>query len=416
MDYEILLSLAIILLFTKLFGVITEHVHLPQVVGALLAGVLLGPSCIGILIENDFLTTASEIGVIMLMFIAGLDTDLNDLKHTGFTAFIVALSGVIVPIVGCSAVYLAFFMESWDFVTVIKAVFVGVVFAATSVSITVETLQEMGRLKTRVGATLLSAALIDDIIGIVVLSIVTGIADSKTGKSTSGAGETGLVLLKILLFFVFALIVGFLVYKLFKKLSINYGHHRRIAIWALAFCFVMSYCAEKLFGIADITGAFFAGVILCNVTGARQYVAKKITVASYLVFSPIFFAGIGLKTNLHLVTGDIILFSLVLLFMAIITKIIGCGLGAKVCGMNMRESLSVGTGMVARGEVALMVAQKGISSGYIDGKIFPAVVLVVIVAALSTPILLKFSFKGMPQTAVDGSSAASAAAADTKTE
>lgn len=416
MNYEILLSLAIILLFTKLFGVITERVHLPQVVGALLAGVLLGPSCIGILKENDFLTIASEIGVIMLMFIAGLDTDLNDLKHTGFTAFIVALMGVIVPIVGCSAVYLAFFMESWNFVTVIKAIFVGVVFAATSVSITVETLQEMGHLKTKVGATLLSAALIDDIIGIVVLSIVTGIADSETGKSSSGAGETGLVILKILLFFVFALVVGLLVYKLFKKLSINYGHHRRIAIWALAFCFVMSYCAEKLFGIADITGAFFAGVILCNVTGARQYVAKKITVASYLVFSPIFFAGIGLKTNLHLVTGDIILFSLVLLFMAVLTKIIGCGLGARICGMNTRESVSVGTGMVARGEVALMVAQKGISSGYIDGKIFPAVVLVVIVAALSTPILLKLSFKGMPKTAVDGSNADTAVADETETK
>lgn len=392
MDYTILLSLAIILLFTKLFGIMTEKVHLPQVVGAILAGVLLGPSCLGVLHEDSFLTIASEIGVIMLMFIAGLDTDISELKHTGLCALVVACLGVFIPIVGCGAVYAVFFIRDWTFINVIKAIFVGVVFAATSVSITVEALNEMGKLKSKVGATLLSAALIDDIIGVVVLSVVTGLADSQTGKESTAESPL-MVLLKILAFFAFTALVGFIIYKIFKKLSVNYGDHRRIAIWALAFCFLMSYAAEHFFGVADITGAYFAGLILCNITKSRQYIAKKMTVASYILFTPIFFASIGLKTNLRSLNGNIIIFALVLLLFAVITKIIGCGLGAKLCGMNKYESLSVGIGMVARGEVALMVAQKGINSGYIDDSIFPAVVLIVICAALLTPILLKISFK-----------------------
>ena len=201
-------------------------------------------------------------------------------------------------------------------------------------------------------------------------------------------------MLKILGFFVFTLVVGFLVYKLFKRITINHEKSRRVAVWALAFCFIMSYCAEKLFGVADITGAYFAGVILCNLTGSRKYVAKKVTAASYLVFSPVFFAGIGLKTNLSGLNGSIILFALVLAVMAVITKIVGCGAAAKVCGMSGRDSLTVGIGMVARGEVALMVAQKGIDTGNISADIFPAIVLCVVVAALITPVLLKLVISG----------------------
>lgn len=380
-SYSYLLALALILLFTKIFGLMTAKVHLPQVVGALLAGILLGPSGVGILEQSDFLTKTAEIGVIMLMFIAGIDTDINELKHTGPAACLIATLGVFVPILGCGGVYYLFFADGFSYTSVIKSAFVGIVFAATSVSITVETLNEMGKLKTRVGATLLSAAIIDDIIGIVVLSVLSALGDSTV--------KPGIVVLKILGFFVFTGIVGFAVYKLFKKISVDHGHSRRVAVWALAFCFVMSYCAERLFGVADITGAYFAGVILCNVTNSRQYVAKKVTAASYLVFSPVFFASIGLKTDLSGITANIIIFALVLALMAVATKIIGCGFGAKICKMSPHESLTVGVGMVARGEVALMVAQKGIDSGNIDPKVFPAIVLCVVVAALITPILLK---------------------------
>lgn len=379
--YSYLLALALILLFTKIFGLMTAKVHLPQVVGALLAGILLGPSGIGLLEQSDFLTKTAEIGVIMLMFIAGIDTDINELKHTGPAACLIATLGVFVPILGCGGVYYLFFGNGFNYTSVIKSAFVGIVFAATSVSITVETLNEMGKLKTRVGTTLLSAAIIDDIIGIVVLSVLSAMGDRTVNP--------GIVVLKILGFFVFTGVVGFAAYKLFKRISVDHGHSRRVAVWALAFCFIMSYCAERLFGVADITGAYFAGVILCNVTNSRQYVVKKVTVASYIVFSPVFFASIGLKTDLSGITANIIVFALVLAVMSVITKIIGCGLGAKVCKMSPQESLAVGVGMVARGEVALMVAQKGIDSGNIDPKVFPAIVLCVVVAALITPILLK---------------------------
>ena len=380
-SYGFLLSLALILLFTKIFGLMTARVHLPQVVGALLAGILLGPSGVGILHESDFLVKTAEIGVIMLIFLAGIDTDINELKHTGPAACLIASLGVIVPIIGCGGVYFLFFSDSASYTEILKAAFVGVVFAATSVSITVETLNEMGKLKTRVGTTILSAAIIDDIIGIVVLSIITALSDSSVNP--------GIVSLKILAFFVFTAVVGFIVYKLFKKISIHHGNSRRVAVWALAFCFIMSYCAERFFGVADITGAYFAGVILCNVTNSRQYVAKKITAASYLVFSPVFFANIGLKTDLSGITKSIVIFAVVLAVTAVITKIIGCGIGARICGMKNRDALTVGVGMVARGEVALMVAQKGIDSGNIDSAVFPAIVLCVVVAALITPILLK---------------------------
>lgn len=382
--YQFLLFLALILIFTKLFGVITAKVHLPQVVGALIAGVILGPSVLGFIDQNDFLIKISEIGVIMLMFLAGIDTDLEELKHTGPAACLIAAMGVAVPILMCGGAYLLFFAEKYDFNTMMKAAFMGVVFAATSVSITVETLNEMGKLKSKVGTALLSAAIIDDIIGIVVLSILTGLGGSDESPIK--------VVIKILLFFVFTGVVGFVVYKLFKRLSINHSHHRRIAIWALAFCLLMAFCAEKFFGVADITGAYFAGVILCNLTDMRPYVAKKINVASYLFFSPVFFASIGLKTNLREITADVLFFSLVLIVTAVSAKIIGCGAAARLCRMNGKDSLRVGVGMVARGEVALMVAQKGLSAGYIDEKLLPAIVLTVVVCALVTPVLLKLCY------------------------
>lgn len=383
--YGYLLAIALILLFTKLFGIASAKVHLPQVVGALIAGVLLGPSGLGLLTESDFLLKASEIGVIMLMFTAGIDTDISELKKTGGAALVIAILGVFVPILGCGGAYFLFFGKGFDFSTFLNSAFVGIVFAATSVSITVETLTEMGKIKSGVGATLLAAAIIDDIIGIIVLSVLTGIGD----KSVSPL----LVTLKIMLFFVFTAVVGFLVYHLFKKIAVHHSHNRRIAVWALAFCLIMSYCAERFFGVADITGAYFAGVILCNLTNMRQYVAKKMTVASYLFFSPVFFAGIGLRTNISGITPKILIFAAVLFLMAVITKIIGCGTGAKLFKMSNKDSLRVGVGMVARGEVALMVAQKGITSGHINPDILPAIVLCVILAALITPVLLKLSYK-----------------------
>ena len=388
-SYTYLLLLALILLSTKVFGLVTEKIHMPQVVGALLAGIILGPSGFGVLQSTDFLVKTAEIGVIMLMFTAGIDTDLEEVKRTGVQALVIAVAGVVVPLLLCGGLYFAFFMDEFSFYNVLKAAFVGSVFSATSVSITVETLNEMGKLKTRTGTTLLSAALIDDILGIVVLSILSGLS--------SGGDNPLLVLGRIALFFVFTFVVGAVIRRVFFYVSEEHWHSRRVAVWALAFCLIMSYCAEELFGVADITGAYFAGLILCNVTRSRQFVAKKFTVTSYMVFTPVFFASVGMKTDLKTMNTEILMFALLLVVFAVISKIIGCGLGGKLCGMGNHQALVVGIGMVARSEVALMVAQKGIAAGMIDPVILPAIVLSIIASALVTPVMLKTAISRGPE-------------------
>ncbi len=388
--------MAIILLSTKILGIATKKIHLPQVVGALLAGIILGPSCLGLIEITDFIKKTAEIGVIMLMFTAGIDTDMKDLKETGGKAFVIACFGVAVPLLFCGSLYFFFFERSADFMSVLKAAFVGMVFAATSVGITVETLNELGKLKTKTGATLLSAAIIDDILGIVLLSVLTGLSGRGEVGAEGGAGVL-LVAAKILLFFVFVFAVGFVTKKIFERISEKHYQSRRIAIWALAFCFVMSFCAEVFFGVADITGAFFAGLILCNLTKSRQYVAKKVTVTSYMLFTPVFFASVGMRTDLKTMNFGILLFALLLIVLTILSKIIGCGFGARVCGSKKHEALVIGIGMVARSEVALMVAQKGIDAGMIDSKMLPAIILSVICSALVTPILLKAAVSKGPE-------------------
>ena len=390
-SYNYLLWLAIILASTKVMGLATEHAHMPQVVGALLAGIILGPTGFGVLESTDFLVKTAEIGVIMVMFLAGIDTDLNEMKETGLQACAIAVMGVVVPLVLCGGVYYFFFVEEFTAYNVLKAAFLGSVFSATSVGITVETLNEMGKLKSRTGTTLLSAALIDDLLGIVVLSFLTGFS--------SGEGNPVLVVVKILFFFAFTLLLGMLMMWVFTNISVEHWHSRRVAVWALAFCLLMAYCAEAVFGVADITGAFFAGLILCNVSKIRKFVAKKMAVASYMFFTPVFFASVGMKTDLRTMNSELLVFALVLLAAAVLSKVIGCGLGSRITGMTGHESMVVGVGMVARSEVALMVAQKGINAGMIDPVVLPAIVMSVIASALLTPVLLKVTISRGPELA-----------------
>lgn len=385
-SFNFLLVIAIILLSTKALGLLSEKVHMPQVVGALLAGVILGPSVLNVVGESDFIVKTAEIGVIMLMFIAGLDTDLEELKKNGIASLIIALIGVILPLVGGFLSYTAFFgINSADSVSVLRAIFVGVVLTATSVSITVETLREMGRLKGRMGTTILGAAIIDDIVGIIVLTVITSFKDSDIKPFS--------VIAKILIYFVFIAVVAFVVH-LFSKIIDENDHKRRTSIYSLSFCFIMSFLSERIFGIADITGAYFAGIILCNL-GIKDYVTRRVAIPSYLIFSPIFFASIGLKTKISTDAG-LIGFTVVLLIVAILTKIAGCGLGAKFCKFPTKEAVCIGIGMISRGEVALIVAQKGEQVGLLSEALFPPIVLVVIVTTLITPILLKIALANTP--------------------
>ena len=385
-SYSFLLFLAIIMISTKILGLFTRKIHMPAVVGALVAGVILGPSCLNLItLTGDtgvFLEQMAELGVILLMFNAGLETDLSELKKNGVASFVTALIGVIVPLIGGFLGYAFFFHTDFsDYDEVLKAVFVGVVLTATSVSITVETLREMGKLKSKVGTAILGAAVIDDILGIVVLTILTALTDPSV--------KPILVLGRIVAFFGFVLVVGLVMYRVFLKMEEKWHHHRRIAIYAVAFAFLMSYVAERYFGIADITGAYFAGIVMCRLSSARDYVASKTNVLGYMLFSPLFFASIGIKTNLEGLTSTMAIFAVVLTIIAILTKIIGCGIGARIMGFQTYDAFSIGLGMVSRGEVALIVAQKGEQAGLIDPHMFPPIVLVVIVTTLVTPILLK---------------------------
>ena len=385
MDYSFLVVIALIMLSTKVLGIASEKVNMPQVVGALIAGLLLGPSCFGLIGESDFLVKTAEIGVIILMFMAGLDTDLEELRHTGLSALVIATIGVIVPFLGGAGCYLLFNSEP-DSLKMIKAAFIGVVLTATSVSITVETLREMGKLKSRVGTAIMAAAVIDDVLGIIVLTVLTGFTDSTV--------EPAMVFVRIIAYFICLAVVTVVVRRLFRRLCSRFDRiHRRIAIYALAFCFLLSFVSEHFFGIADITGAYFAGIMLSDHSEARTYIVKRINTMSYMLFSPIFFASIGIKTELAGLDGNLILFAVALTLVAIVTKIIGCGIGARLTGFKTYDSVSIGLGMVSRGEVALIVAQTGSMAGLISGTMFPAVVLMVIVTTLVTPLLLKVGMK-----------------------
>ena len=387
-SYSFLLFLAIIMISTKILGLFTRKIHMPAVVGALVAGVILGPSCLNLItLTGDtgvFLEQMAELGVILLMFNAGLETDLSELKKNGVASFVTALIGVIVPLIGGFLGYAFFFHTDFsDYDEVLKAVFVGVVLTATSVSITVETLREMGKLKGKVGTTILGAAVIDDIIGIIVLTIVTSLKDTSVSPIT--------VVLKIVLYFVFIAVLIFVLTKL-KVFVEEQDEKRRTAIICVALCFILSYISEEYFGIADITGAYFAGLMLCTMK-VGPYVARRCEIPSYLIFSPVFFASVGLKVTLGGMDTSIWIFAIILLVIAILSKVVGCGLGAKICGYTGKEAFQVGIGMISRGEVALIVAQKGYASGMLDDVLFAPIVLVVIVTTLITPILLKLVMK-----------------------
>lgn len=382
--YSIFKDLAIIIVAAKLFGIVARKCKAPQVVGEIIAGLLIGPSVLGFVQQSDFLVEMAEVGVVLLMFSAGLETDLKELVKTGPIAFLIACAGVFVPLIGGTLLYMGFYgVAPLGTEKFYMAVFMGVIMTATSVSITVQSLKEMGKLKGKVGTTILSAAIIDDVIGIVVLTFVIGFKNPDSNPSG--------VVFSTLLFFLFAFVAGMIVYRIFKKLDEKYPHTQRIPILSLALCFFFAYAAEHYFGIADITGAYVAGVVLCSIQDS-SYIDRKMEISSYMIFGPVFFAGIGFKTNIDHLTGTILLFSVGFVITALITKIIGCGLMAKCCKFSCSDSLKIGVGMMTRGEVALIVAQKGLSVGLLTSEYFTAVILLIMVSSVATPILLKLLY------------------------
>jgi len=383
-SYEVLRDLAIILLFAKCFGILARKFKAPQVVGQIIAGLIVGPCLLGWISQTEFITEMAEVGVIILMFSVGLESDLKELIKTGPVAFLIACAGVFVPLVCGAVLYMCFYgVSPWGSENFYKAVFMGTIMTATSVSITVASLQELGKIKSKVGTAIVSAAIIDDVIGIIVLTFVIGFKNPESNP--------GMVVVKTVAFFAVAIVGGFLVYKLFLTLDKRYPHTRRIPIVSVAFCFALSYIAEKYFGIADITGAYVAGVVLCNLSD-NEYIERKVDVSSYMFFGPIFFASIGLKTSFDSMNGKLIAFCICFVIVALLAKVIGCGLVSRLCKYSGSDSLKIGVGMMTRGEVALIVAQKGLAAGLLTADYFTAVILLILVSSILTPIILKLLY------------------------
>ena len=377
-SYRFVFDVAVILLTTKLFAMLTKRVDLPQVVGALVAGMILGPSMLGIVSSTEFLAQVSELGVIVLMFAAGLQTDINELKASGKASFWIALCGVCVPWLGGFGVAALYNQGNGAFW---ENVFVGTVLTATSVSISVETLKEMGKLSTRSGSAILGAALIDDVLGLILLTFIT--------SASSQGSELGIVLIKVLLFFVTTAVVGKLVHHLIQVwMDSAQWNRKRFAVISLAFCFFYAYIAEAVFGVAGIIGAFFAGLMISNTTRAT-YINSRCGTLCYMFLSPIFFASVGLKVSLEYMDWNTAVLTLIITLVAIVTKIIGCGISARICRYTTDESLRIGVGMVSRGEVALIVANKGIASGMMSQVFLAPVVLMVVVTTVITPVMLR---------------------------
>ena len=389
--YSVFRNLAIIILTAKFFGLVARKCKAPQVVGEIIAGLLIGPCVLNLVHISDTISVFAEIGVVLLMFSTGLGTNLKELIKAGPIATLIACVGVAVPLAGGTLLYSIFYgfaaVGSTEFY---KALFIGTIITATSVSITVAALQEMGHLKSFLGTTIVSAAVIDDVIGIVVLTCVLG-AGSGTG---TGLGK---VLFNTVLFFATAIGVGLIAHFAMKWLDKRNPHTQRITIVSMAFCFAMAYVAEEYFGIADITGAYIAGIVFCSMDDA-SYVERRVDISNYVLFAPVFFASIGLKTDISGLTPQILLFSVCFVIVALITKVIGCGLAAKICRFSWADSLKVGVGMMTRGEVALIVAQKGLDIGVVDPVYFTAVILLIVVSSVATPLVLKVLFTKAPPT------------------
>lgn len=421
---SLLLPLALILLLSKLLQMGCKRVKMPQVVGMLLAGIIIAfiDKIPGINLLNDSARAGikflAEIGVVLIMFSAGLGTNLNSIKSSGVSAIVVTSLGVIVPM-GLGFLVAGLFngfggtITLEDGLTVSKTwsnLFYGVILTATSVSVTVATLKEMHRLNGKAGTIIISAAILDDIIGVIVLSVVLSLSGAgSSGENTLGSlmcsNDVVAVFLNVLFFFIFTIAIGVGIHYLFKYLNKKKPHTRRLPIFGLAFCFFMAFASEKFFGVADITGAYFAGLALAGIghhinpirdvlaDDTSDYIERKSDVLSYMIFSPIFFANVGINADFTGLKASMIGFGCCYILAGLLGKVLGCGIGAKITGNHLKDSIRIGIGMMARAEVALICANKGIDAGLVDSGMSTFIVIMIIVSSFVTPLILKLTYK-----------------------
>lgn len=376
MDFEFFFQIALILLSTKLAGDLSVRLGQPSVLGKLIVGIVIGPALLGWIENSELLTQLSNVGVILLMFMAGLETDLEELNANRNSSLAVALGGILLPFVGGYVSGLVMGMEQGN------AVFLGLLLCATSVSISVQTLRDLGKMKTRESTTMLGAAVFDDILVVILLAFAMSFLGTDDVNLT-------MVILKKVVFFASIILIGWKGVPAIMRWLSPLRVSESIVSAALIICFSFAYFGELL-GIAGIIGAFAAGIAISQ-TNYKHEVEKKVEPIAYAMFVPVFFVSIGMNITFDGI-GNQIWFILALTIIAVLTKLIGCGLGARMTGFDAKSSAIIGAGMVSRGEVALIIAGTGLSSGLLAQDYFTAIVIVVILTTMITPPMLKYTF------------------------
>lgn len=378
MEYKYLLDIGLIILVVKIFTMITQKIKIPKVLGGLIAGIVLGPAMLNIVQNSTILEALSKFGIVLIMFLAGMETSIKKFIANSNKYVIIAAMGVIMP-------FLLGTIFSFIYVQDVKTnLFFGAVITATSVSITVESLIEMKKIKSSVGLAILGAGVVDDIIGILFLTIIMNSGNLQITTFV-------VMLLKVMLFFGMALISGLILFKVFEKIEQKDTKTEQMPTYSIAFALILAYLAEKL-GVSGIIGAYIAGLVIGNTEKGRK-VKGKIDLVVHMIFSPLFFASVGLnlvKMNFNLATW---MFIFLFTAIAIISKIIGNGIGAKLCGYSNEKALQIGIGMATRGEVAFIMADEAEKVGLIDENVFSIVIITVLLVSLITPILLHCSFR-----------------------
>jgi len=389
---QLILALIIIITGAKAGGWLANRLRQPAVMGELLVGLLLGPSLFDLMgwpmlanaHEPHLLTETvfqlAELGVVCLMFLAGLEIDPREMRRAGRVAALAGVSGVIVPLVLGGLVALPFGYRGQ------AAIFVGVILTATSVSISAQTLLELGKLRSREGLALLGAAVIDDVLVILLLSVFTAMAE---GGASPGTALN--VLLKMMAYLSVTTLLGFFLLPRLAEWVNGQPISQGLAALVLVTALLFAWSAEVVGGLAAITGAFIAGVGFGR-SHLRDEIERDMHTITYAFLVPIFFVSIGLKTNARLLAGPDVVFALALVLVAAVSKVVGSGLGARLGGYTNQESLRVGVGMISRGEVGLIVATVGVNAGLIKTELFSVVTFIVLVTTLITPLLLRLTF------------------------
>ena len=403
---QLLLLLALVIAAAKAAGALASRIGQPAVFGEILVGLLLGPTLLDVLAWPVFAAPGgeagaglgavvrdlAEVGVLLLMFVAGLETDVQQMRRVGKVAFWSAFGGVVFPMIGGVATAAAFGLPVlWE------GIFIGTILTATSVSISAQTLIELGALRTREGSTILGAAVIDDVMGIIVLSLVIAAANaSATGFDLA---QLGILAVRIVAFFAIGIAAGRW-FAPFLRWASGLPVTQALLAAVLILVFFYSWAAEYLGAVAAITGAYLAGVLVAQ-TPFKKQVDEGVHPLTYSMFVPIFFVSIGLQANGREL-GESAWFTIALIVVAIVTKAVGCGLFARLSGFTATESMRVGAGMISRGEVGLIVAGYGLAHQIIGREVFSASVVMVLVTTMVTPPLLRLTFPRRAVTVREG--------------